>query len=101
MSVFTGTILVSEHVTHVTVAGKAVLLDTQSGRYLGLNEIATRIWQLATEHRTREQVLSILGSEYSVSKDVLTKDVGEFLNECCRRRLLTYTRSRKARGKGV
>lgn len=67
--------------------GEAVLLHTQSGRYFGLNEVATRIWELTTEPTPVHEVVTRLQSEYDIDPETLQLDVLRFAGELVARQL--------------
>ncbi len=68
--------------------GETVLLDTQSGRYFGLNAVGTRVWALANESRSVKDMVSVLSSEYEVPPAQLEQDVLNFLNSLEQRGLV-------------
>jgi hypothetical protein len=61
------------------VQGEAVVLDLRSERYLGLNEVGTRIWELATAADRVADILPALLAEFDVDEIVLRRDVEAFI----------------------
>lgn len=59
--------------------GEAVLLDLASGKYLGLNAVATRAWELIGAGKTLAEMRSALLDEFDVARDVLDRDLTELL----------------------
>jgi len=57
--------------------GEAVLLDLGSGRYLGLNAVATRVWELVGEGKAFGAVRAALLAEFEVPADVLDRDLDQ------------------------
>jgi hypothetical protein len=68
--------------------GEAVILETESGRYYGLNEIGTRIWSLLQIHEEIGPAYNQLLEEYTVGPDQLCKDFLQFVELLVARRLL-------------
>lgn len=68
--------------------GEAVLLDLKSGRYYGLNELGTRIWELLTRTGRLDRVYEKLLEEYEVAGATLEKDLVSLVGELGRRGLL-------------
>ena len=62
--------------------GTAVLRETRTGRYIGLDEVGTRIWQLLTELKEPSQVVTAMRAEYDVPRERLEKDLAQFLQQC-------------------
>ena len=68
--------------------GEAVLLDMESGRYFGLNEVGTSVWVLIKEPRTVSEILKALTQEYNVDEQQLQHDVMAFLEAMNARQLI-------------
>ncbi|MEW5871918.1 MAG: PqqD family protein [Chloroflexota bacterium] len=57
------------------LAGEAVLLNLATGKYFGLDEVGTRMWQLLAEHHQTEPVVQALLQEYDVPEEQLRSDL--------------------------
>ena len=68
--------------------GEAVLLDIQTGRYFGLNDVGTTIWSLIKTPCTVSDLIEGLQREYDVEEGVLNHDVLAFLEDMDRRTLV-------------
>ena len=68
--------------------GEAVLLDLASGKYLGLNAVATRAWELFGAGKTLGEVRAALLDEFEVTRDVLDRDLDELLRDMQERGLI-------------
>ena len=71
-----------------TVADEAVLLNLNDNRYYGLDDVATRIWQLLMEHGAIDPVVEQMLREYEVDETTLRLDLVALLEEMERRGLL-------------
>lgn len=78
----------SEHVHHVRMDDQVIVADMRSGRYLGLEGVGARVWDLVGKGATRGAIVECLSAEYEVSRDVLERDVGELLADLVARRLI-------------
>jgi hypothetical protein len=65
----------SADVVSRVIDGEAVLLDLASGRYLGLNDVATRVWELLGEGKDLGAIREALLTEFEVPADVLDGDL--------------------------
>lgn len=81
-------IVVSDSVATADLGGESVLLDPASGRYFGLNEVGTRIFELLSEPRSVDDLVSVLVEEYEVSSSQLRSDVEQFVGEMMSRGLV-------------
>ena len=81
-------ITVPESVLFRDLDGEAVLLETGSGRYYGLDEVGTRMWNLIQLHGEPEAVCRALLVEYNVPEDRLREDLGRFVETLAARGLL-------------
>jgi hypothetical protein len=75
------TITLSPDVISQEVSGETVLLDLESEHYFGLDEVGTRIWQLAKETNDLKAIYQTLLAEYDVSESRLQKDLDNLLIE--------------------
>jgi hypothetical protein len=55
--------------------GEAVLLNIQSGRYFGLDEVGTRMWAAITSAESLRAASEALLAEYEVTRERLEGDV--------------------------
>lgn len=81
-------IVASGSVATADLGGESVLLDPVSGRYFGLNEVGTRIFELLSEPHTVSDLVSVLVQEYEVSEAQLSRDVEQFVSEMIARGLV-------------
>ena len=72
-------IVIPSHVEFAVVEDKAIILDTNEGRSLELDEIGTRVWEAVDEIGDIEGVYQTLQAEYDVSADQLRREVSGFL----------------------
>ena len=75
------TITLSPDVISQEVSGETVLLDLESEHYFGLDEVGTRIWQLARETDDLNAIYQTLLAEYDVSESRLQRDLDNLLAE--------------------
>lgn len=68
--------------------GEAVILETISGKYFGLNETGTRMWLLLQRHGEVATAYEKLLSEYQVNADRLQEDLFRFVELLASRRLV-------------
>lgn len=68
---------ISEEVLYQEVNGEVVLLSMTTGKYYGLNEVATRLWHLFGENGNFDDAVRVLLEEYDVSEDQLRADLSE------------------------
>ncbi|MDT0631226.1 PqqD family protein [Rubrivirga sp. S365] len=81
-------IIVSDAVATADLGGESVLLDPVSGRYFGLNEVGTRIFELLSEPRSVSDLVDLLVQEYEVAPAQLRADVEQFVGEMMSRGLV-------------
>lgn len=61
--------------------GEVIMLDLDTDRYLSLNGVGTRIWQMLTQGMTGQQIVQQLVQEYDVSLPAAERDVTTFLQQ--------------------
>jgi hypothetical protein len=79
---------VPDQVLFRDLAGEAVLLELDSGRYYGLNESGTRMWSLLVQHGRIDEALRDLLEEYDVSPERLQEELLLFVQILASRKLL-------------
>jgi hypothetical protein len=68
--------------------GEAILLNTSSGNYFGLDAVGTRMWQSLTEAGSVAQAYATLLHEYKVTPERLKADLFVFVDKLCDKALL-------------
>jgi hypothetical protein len=58
-----------------------VMMDIESGRYLGLDDIGSVIWKRLETPRTLGDLVDSLVEDYDAERAVITQDVRELLKE--------------------
>lgn len=61
--------------------GEAVLLNLESERYYGLDDVGTRVWRHLLEHRRLERVCEEMHREFDVNESTLRADVLALVDE--------------------
>jgi hypothetical protein len=61
--------------------GEAVLLNLETERYYGLDDVGTRIWQLMAEDGDVLSAFEQLSKEYDVPSEVLRRDIAELISK--------------------
>ena len=61
--------------------GEAVLLNLESERYFGLDDVGTRVWQHLLEHRRLERVCEEMQKEFDVDESRLRSDILQLVEE--------------------
>lgn len=70
------------------LAGESVVLDLSSGRYFGLNDVGTRVWQLIGEGQPVDAVLQAVVAEYRADAPTIERDVLALLDDLTTRGLV-------------
>jgi len=65
----------ARHVSTTVHGTRTVLLDPLRGRYIGLDEVAGRIWQLARDGAGLQRTVSWMVEEYDVDRATAERDV--------------------------
>ena len=81
MATLESRISVPEGVLFRDVEGEAVLLNTETGKYYGLDEVGTRMWTLLAEHGQVGPACRALLDEYEVAEEQLERDLFDLVDE--------------------
>lgn len=75
MATLASKITVPADVLFRDLQGESVILDLQSGKYYGLDEVGTRLWHLLARYGQLGPVYQSLLEEYDVAADQLQADI--------------------------
>lgn len=78
----------AKHVVSTMHGARTVLLDSRSGHYYGLDEVGSRIWNLAEAGFAPSSIAEKLAQEYDAPPEKLKQDVDAFIYELKNSRLL-------------
>ena len=70
------------------VSGEAVLLNTDTEHYFGLDEIGLRFWQLLTKHGNSQDAAAEFVTEYDVDEQIVHKDLIQLITRLEKSELL-------------
>ncbi len=76
---FTMRVRVPGHVMVREIQGESVLLNLNSERYFGLDEVGTRMWATLTTSASVQAAYEILLGEYDVEAEQLRQNVQELI----------------------
>ncbi len=63
------------------ISGESVILDLKSERYLGLDDVGTRMWGALTKSPSIQAAYDVLLGEYEVDAGVLKRDLHGFIEK--------------------
>ncbi len=86
---FSDRIRIAPEVMVREVGGESVLLDLKTERYLGLNEVGTRMWQVLMDSPSIQAAYERLIEEYEVDPAQLEGDLRELLDQLLENVLVT------------
>jgi len=70
-----------ENVAWRVIDGEAIILSAEDSSVHSLDEVGTRIWELADGKKTVQEIIDTLHDEYDVELDQLKQDVVDFVND--------------------
>ena len=79
---------VSPSTLYRELQGETVLLQLDTGEYVGLDDVATRIWQLIVEHGDLEAVEAAMLQEFEVEQAEAARDLNRLVEELVGKRLI-------------
>jgi hypothetical protein len=78
---FTSKLSAAPDVLFQELGTESVFLDLKSGRYFGLDEVGTRMWQLLTTAESVQASYVKLLAEYDVDAERLRKDLEDLVGK--------------------
>jgi len=83
-------VIASDTALSTTLDGEAVILETESGTYYGLNDVATQIWDTLDEPRTVAQLQESILEQYDVEADRVQRDLESVLTDMAANDLVEF-----------
>jgi hypothetical protein len=71
-----------------TIGGETIVLDLPSSQYFAITGIGSRVFELLTEERTLDDLVSAILAEYEVDEAVARRDVEAFVDRLRNAQLL-------------
>jgi hypothetical protein len=68
--------------------GTVIMMDSENGRFIGLNETASLIWQLLDQPRTLGELAETLSAEYIVDVGQAVTDMQPLVSDLLDKRAL-------------
>jgi hypothetical protein len=95
MADFADRVVIAPDVLIRAIGGESVILDLKSQRYLGLDEVGTRMWQALLEANSVQAAYEALLDEYEVEPRQLEQDIRDFLAQLLENKLISMAGSAK------
>jgi hypothetical protein len=89
-------ISISPNVLVRELGGETVVLDLKTERYLGLDEVGTRMWNLLLASGSIESASKALLQEYDVEPSRLEGDLRQFVDKLIDHGLVTVEETQRA-----
>jgi hypothetical protein len=70
---------------------ESIILDAQKGVYLGLNEVATLVWEALCNPKTFDELVVSVTTIYDVEHAVAVADLTATLDDLLSRTLIQYS----------
>lgn len=70
------------------VDNELVMFDAEAGRYFGLNEVATAIWERLEHPHSLDELVESLTAEFDISKEKCREELEAFLPRLSERGLI-------------
>ena len=72
------------------VDGEAVVVQPLQSEINTLNEVGTRIWELADGRRSVDAIIHDIQAEFDAAPEVICKDVFDFIHELNRKKMIIF-----------
>ncbi|MFC1879678.1 PqqD family protein [Chloroflexota bacterium] len=81
-------VIISDQVMFRDLGDEMVLLNIETGKYFGLDDVGARLWALLEEHGSLDLAFQTLLGEYEVSEHQLQADLIRLVDELAAQQLL-------------
>jgi hypothetical protein len=80
---------VSERVRSTHGQDGAIVLDVQQGQMFNLNRVGSRILELLESGTAESDIVNVISQEFNTSREVVEKDVHEFIESLTKHKLVS------------
>lgn len=87
----TTTVARTEDALSTSIDDETVILHASGGKYYGLNDVGTFIWEFLEEPRTIDAICTAVTAEYDVESKRCETDVNEMISELATKGLVTLS----------
>ena len=70
------------------IDGEKIMMSLDTGRYYGLNKVASRIWEIVNNSISVEKLIELLLNEYEIDYEECKKEVLKFLDILLKKKLI-------------
>lgn len=81
-------IKLNEMVRKTAIDGEMVLLDAKSGAYYGLNEVGSRMVELALQLSDNETIIKTITEEFDAEESLIRDDFAELMDTLLNKELI-------------
>lgn len=74
-----------------SIGDETVLMNIETGDYLGINGVGTDIWNILSSPLKIEDLISEILKRYDVSEEVCTTQINTFLDTMLKQNMLSIT----------
>jgi len=75
------TVVANDDCLSTEIDGESVILHMEQGKYYGFNEVGTRVWELAQEPHSLEEICRTILEAYDVDEERCRADIRELITE--------------------
>lgn len=77
----TSRVVIASHVSYTRVEGDFVLMDMKSGKYLGLDPVASTVWKSLAEHGDLDRAAQAVCESFDVDLERARTDIEAWVAE--------------------
>lgn len=74
-------VVIAPHVSYTRVEGDFVLMDMKSGKYLGLDPVASAVWESLSEHGELDRAAQAVCESFDVGLERARADIETWIDE--------------------
>jgi len=81
----------SKEIIWRNLEGEAVLLNPQTGKYFGINEVGCSFWEKVDGKKSIADIIDLLLNEYDVERKTLENDINELVAAMEKQNIVIYS----------
>ncbi len=81
-------LILNQELLQSEIDGETIMMSIDNGKYYGLNNVASRIWEIVKTEPIFSELINTLLSEYEIEEDKCKTETLDFLNNLINNKLI-------------
>lgn len=81
-------VILNQELLQSEIDGETIMMSIDNGKYYGLNNVASRIWEIIKDEPVYSEIIEKLLEEYNIDKDQCEEETTVFLESLIEKKII-------------